>query len=175
MTVERIPCESCGEREATVHFTEIVGNEKRETHLCEECHHRKALPIQATVTLSQLLGSLLSQVQEADPGEYGALACQACGLTYADFRNTGRFGCPRDYEAFRKPLMGILDRIQDDVRHVGKVPPSAGEALARHNELLKLRRELERAVLREDYEKAKELRDRVARFSKAPHEEGQNN
>ena len=175
MTVERIQCESCGEREATVHFTEIVGTEKRETHLCEECHRQKALPIQATVSLAELLGSLLSQVQEAEGGEHAALTCPTCGLSYADFRSTGRLGCAQDYEAFRKPLMGILDRIQNDVRHVGKVPPSADQALARHNELLKLRRELERAVLREDYEKAKELRDRIAAYSGTPDEEGQNN
>ena len=175
MTVERIQCESCGEREATVHFTEIVGNEKRETHLCEECHCQKALPIQATVSLTDLLGTLLSQVQGADVGEYGGLACPACGLTYADFRTTGRLGCSQDYEAFRKPLMPILERIQDDARHVGKVPPSAGAALARHNETLKLRRELERAVLREDYVKAKELRDRIAGLTGKQDEKGQDN
>ena len=35
-------CESCREREATVHYTMIEGSEKKEIHLCEECYRQKA-------------------------------------------------------------------------------------------------------------------------------------
>jgi ATP-dependent Clp protease ATP-binding subunit ClpA len=35
-------CENCREREATVHYTEIEGPEKKEVHLCQECHRQKA-------------------------------------------------------------------------------------------------------------------------------------
>ena len=57
-----------------------------------------------------------------------------------------------------KPL---LERIQHDVQHVGKVPSRAGEMLQRKNELIRLRRDLERAVQREQYEEAARLRDAI--------------
>jgi protein arginine kinase activator len=173
MPVERILCESCGEREATIHFTEIVGNEKKETHLCAECHRQKLLPAQSTVTLTELLTALLNQVQQADLGALKKLACRACGMSYAEFQGSGRLGCPMDYEAFRKPLVEILERIQDDTHHIGRVPASADKALARHNELLRLRRELERAVLQENYEKARELRDEMAHYQGTSDEKDQ--
>lgn len=162
----KVPCESCGEREATVHFTEIVGNEKRVTNLCEECARQKSVLGQTTVSLADLLGALVAQEQSEEQKEFRKLKCPTCGMTYADFCAAGRFGCPQDYEVFRQPLTGLLSHIQDGTRHVGKVPPGAEESLARHNELLRLRRELDRAVLREDYRRAKTLRDRIAAFQR---------
>jgi len=157
------PCDSCGEREATIHFTEIVGNEKRVTNLCEQCAREKAVPIQ-TVSLADLLSSLLEHMKGGEDESFKDLQCEACGLTYPEFQSSGRLGCPRDYQVFRKPLRRVLREIQDGLTHTGKVPPGADEGLARHNELLKLRRELDRAVLREDYERAKVLRDRIAAY-----------
>jgi len=161
------PCESCGEREATVHFTEIVGNEKRVTNLCEECAREKAVPIQS-VSLADLLSTLLSHINGDEDDAFKDLKCDACGMTYPEFRSNGRLGCPRDYQVFRKPLLQVLEQIQDGARHVGKVPPTADEGLARHNELMKLRRELDRAVMREDYQRAKVLRDRIASYQGTP-------
>ena len=163
-------CESCNDRDATIHFTEIVGSVKREINLCEECARQKALPIQSVVSLSELLGTLLSHVQQSDLGELKDVKCSTCGSSFADFRSSGRLGCPQDYEVFRKPLVDILVRIQDGPRHIGKAPPSAGEALMKHNELVRLRRELEHAVIREEYEKARDLRDRIASLTRKPGE-----
>lgn len=165
-------CESCNDREATVHFTEIIGNEKKEVHLCEECARHKELPIQASVSLADILTGLLHKSEEGELKEMKKLVCKTCGTSYAEFQSTGRLGCPDDYEAFRKPLSRLLERIQESSSHVGKVPASAGETLARHNELLRLRRELDRAVLREDYEKAKELRDRIADYTRSGNDDG---
>ena len=32
-------CENCGEREAVVHVTKIINNEKHEYNLCKTCAH----------------------------------------------------------------------------------------------------------------------------------------
>ena len=35
--------------------------------------------------------------------------CEACGISYLEFRNQGRFGCPNDYDAFVR----IMDKDGD--------------------------------------------------------------
>jgi len=160
-------CEECGEREATVHFTEIVENEKREMHLCEECARGKSVPLHKAISLTDLLAHLLKQVTAKELGELAGINCPSCGISYAEFRASGRLGCPHDYLIFRKPLTELLEKIQHDVRHVGKVPPEAGRDLARQNELVRLRRELERAAQREEYEVAAKLRDRIVELTRS--------
>ncbi len=172
MCADHMKCESCNERDATVHFTEIMGNQKKEVHLCEECARQKELPIQASVSLADILTGLLQKSQAGELKEMKKLLCKSCGASYAEFQSSGRLGCPDDYEVFKKPLSRLLERIQEGGKHVGKVPASAGETLVRHNELLRLRRELDRAVLREDYEKAKELRDHIAEFTRTGQDDG---
>ena len=34
-------CEECQKREATVHYTKVVNNQKTEYHLCEQCAREK--------------------------------------------------------------------------------------------------------------------------------------
>jgi protein arginine kinase activator len=159
-------CEECGENEATVHFTEIEGEEKREINLCEGCARNKSIPSKA-ISLADILSNLLSQVSAKEMGEMSNIACPNCGITYSEFRAAGRFGCPTDYEVFRKGLSGLIEKIQHDTRHVGKVPPQAGKVLVQQNELIRLRHELERAAQAEEFEKAAQLRDRIAEISRS--------
>jgi protein arginine kinase activator len=153
-------CENCDEREATVHYTEIEGAEKKEIHLCEECYRQKAAPVQKVVDFAELLKGLLHGALK----EHGAAAqaiCPTCGISLAEFRASGRFGCPNDYQVFQEAIRPLLEKIQHSARHVGSVPSRAGTGLQRENELIRLRRALERAVQREEYEEAARLRDRI--------------
>ena len=157
-------CENCDEHEATVHYTEIDNGEKKEIHLCEECYRQKFTPLKKMVDFSEVLQNLLSgSVQEQAPAA-GAI-CPTCGISIAEFRAAGRFGCANDYKVFEGPLAPLLERIQHDTRHVGKVPHRAGAELEKENELIRLRRDLERAVQREEYEEAARLRDEIRGLS----------
>jgi len=157
-------CENCGEREATVHYTEIEDGEKKEIHLCDECYREKLAPVQKMVDFTQVLQKLL-QGAIRDHTAVGGAICPSCGMSLAEFRASGRFGCPNDYKVFSDQLKPLLEKIQHDVRHVGKVPVHAGEELREKNELVRLRRELERAVQREEYERAAQVRDEIRKLS----------
>ena len=157
-------CEECNEREATVHYTEIESNEKREIHLCEECYRHKLTPIQKMQDFTEVLQNLLQGALREQSPSAGPI-CPSCGISIAEFRGSGRFGCPNDYHVFGESLNALLERIQHGVRHVGKVPSHAGDQLKRENELIRLRRELERAVQREEYEEAAQLRDAVRKLA----------
>ena len=116
--------------------------------------------------MSDILHSLLTHLGGKEIEEMANTKCGSCGLSYAEFRSTGRLGCPRDYEVFDKALSGLLERIHHGTKHIGKVPAGAGEDLIREHEVLRLRQELERAVQREEYEKAAEYRDKIAELSR---------
>ena len=159
-------CENCGENEATVHLTDITDNEKVEKNLCEDCARQQPLAsVQKTMNIAGMLQKLLQQkVAEEMPGG-ATVACPVCGMSYLEFRSSLRLGCPNDYHVFHGGLTPILKRIQDGERHCGKVPTRVDQDVHRQNELIRMRRDLERAVQREDYESAAKLRDRIGQLS----------
>jgi protein arginine kinase activator len=69
-----------------------------------------------------------------------------------DLRKSGRVGCARCYEVFRKQLLPLLKRIHGSSVHEQR---GADPALGR------LREELRRAIEAEDFEQAARLRDRI--------------
>ena len=101
--------------------------------------------------------------QEADRQRPGSLrepspadkqVCPVCQVTFLEFRNSGRLGCPYDYEVFRDELMPLLENIHGETRHSGKVPRRAPRNTQQQTTLIQLRNELKRAVAAEDYEVA---------------------
>lgn len=156
-------CENCGSTDAVVHLTQIVNNQMSTHHLCEKCAAEKGLesaPDLSNLPLMEVIGQLTDQVQ--DNPNLGGVECSFCGLTFADFRRTGRLGCPHCYETYGSQLPRLLQKIHGGARHVGKVylppDPTASEMEKR---LEGLRRKLDRAVQSEDFERAAELRDEI--------------
>lgn len=150
-------CQSCQKNPATIHLTEIVKGKKREAHYCEECAQKEGID---TSTPQSLLSSLADPAKQVG-GEEREVTCPRCGLKYSEFRRRGRLGCGDCYRAFREGLTPLLERIHGNVQHVGRIPQQAGEHLKAERELIELKRELTRAVQREEYERAAELRDRI--------------
>jgi len=98
------------------------------------------------------------------------LKCNNCGLIYKEFFDTGLLGCSECYGAFREPLSALLLNIHGTDLHVGKLPLGTSAAQAAVGaavlvtdieKLLHWKRELGKAVLREDYEYAAALRDKI--------------
>ena len=157
-------CDNCGSSDAVVHLTQIVNNEMTTCDLCEKCAAAKGLET-TPEPVNFPLTDFLAQMGEEGPGvdvRGASEACPFCGLTFGDFRETGRLGCPQCYETFSGHLEGLLRRIHGGTQHVGKVylppDPSASEMEKR---LETLRRRLNRAVDAEDFERAAELRDQI--------------
>jgi len=107
-------CQKCKKHAATVHLTEIINNEKREKHLCEQCAAMEGVtgsvvqePLKGHV--QQIMAKFVMSQPEAK--ETSQLACDECGMTFLQFRNGGLLGCPNDYEVFKTPLMGLLEKL----------------------------------------------------------------
>jgi protein arginine kinase activator len=153
-----------------------------ERHLCESCAREQGLVAGAPTPVAELLQKIATAGVAAPVARPSA--CPECGTTFAEFKQSGRLGCPACYGAFEQQLAPILNRAhQGATHHVGKVPARllrhAGDssdvraaavamaaAEARAEEIRRVRGELERAVKSEAYEKAAQLRDRLRKLQK---------
>ena len=159
-------CDGC-KKPATVHLTEISGGKKIEKHYCETCPKLNGEAITASkghTPINELLSNFVLAHSGSSPKE-GTSTCESCGITWADFKQSGLLGCEHDYAAFEKELTGIIQRAHEGAtHHVGKVPVRrAGGAIVsrKRGNLAKLRKELAGAIEKEDYERAASLRDQI--------------
>ena len=157
-------CENCGEREASVHFTQIRNNRKMEMHLCKECAKSKGFhnPLEdVPFPLAEFLTSMVQRSTTAsDP--IARLVCAECGMRFVDFSRVGRFGCGQCYTAFRAPLEDLFRKVHGATRHRGRSPDTATEVRESTVEAeVRIKEDLRRAIEREDFELAAELRDRL--------------
>lgn len=160
-------CESCHQNLATVHLTEIVQKYKKETHLCEECARTKGVPYKTPFSVKELLGAA-GDKKEAEAPVVAALPagelaepCPSCGLSFSEFRASGRLGCQNDYDHFKRGLLPLLEKIHGAVQHTGRIPARVGDRVERQRLVAALQRDLGQAVEREEYERAAELRDKI--------------
>ena len=149
---------------ATVHLTEIKGGKKIEKHLCEQCAaQNEGLPVKSHMPINELLTNFV-MAHSGLQKETGT-GCESCGITWAEFRQNGLLGCANDYTVFEKDLTPLLQRAHDNAtHHLGKVPArrgGTGVPVKRQVDLARLRKELQRAVEAEDYERAAKLRDQI--------------
>jgi protein arginine kinase activator len=158
-----LACQACKKRPATVHLTDITqSGEMQERHLCDECAQEEGLTPKApaNVPLNAMLAGLI--MDKAAIQQLAELKCPKCGLTFVEFRNAGLLGCPGDYDAFEKALVPLIERAHENAsHHIGKVPQRLAVPRSSESDLIRLRRELARAVDDEQYEVAAKLRDRI--------------
>jgi protein arginine kinase activator len=152
-------CDICKENEATVHFSQVVGDKVRKIDICETCAKAKGLTDPSSISV---LGDMLGEFAgEQMPPEAESLRCPACGFTLASFKKTGRLGCGACYETFEGGLKSLLKAMHKGERHIGKVPAKAAAARDMGEQVRELEKELQRAITDERYEHAALIRDKI--------------
>ena len=159
-------CQVCKKREANVHFKEIIGGEVRELHLCDICAKEKGLgeSFFPNFSLPELMLGL-TELEVPLSLEKGA-ECSGCGLSYEDIRKKGKLGCSLCYQNFREYLDPLLEKIHGKVYHSGKTPKKGKRKDRLDRKVYELRKKLEEAVRKEEYEKAAEFRDELRELEK---------
>lgn len=178
----------------------IRGGKSVERHLCERCARQSSLAPSVppgTSAASAIIAQAIVESGAPDAERGGPVACPACGLALSQFRNEGTLGCPGCYDAFAHKLNSLLERAHEGgTHHTGKVPKrlarerdprragdgggSGGAGASpqqivigleeRKRRIASIQKQLEDAVLAEQYERAAELRDELRRL--APGDEG---
>jgi protein arginine kinase activator len=163
-------CSICKEKTATVHLTQIVGDKMQKLDLCEDCAKAKGINDPTSFGLADLdlvLG--LGASQEIEQAAGGVeLKCPRCGFTQADFKKSGRLGCPECYRTFAEGLGTLLKAMHKGTRHTGKAPEALRQSRDLSDRLKTLQSKLAKAVKDEDFEEAAILRDEIKRASERP-------
>ncbi len=159
-------CEECRKNHAAVFLKLAVNNKVREMHLCPACAARKGMGFgleTGAFNISDIVGNMSGYFKDFLPPERKTLRCGGCGLKYAEFKESGRLGCPQCYASFEPQLTELMTRIHGSSLHAGR-GYAGGPALrlskaeaARRLEELRVR--LKEAVAKEDFEGAARLRD----------------
>ncbi len=159
-------CQQCGQREAVVRLTHVVGGEVKNMHLCERCAAEKGVETGEAVAKTPLgtflaaMGKGVTSQLPVAAGETGS--CAGCGANLQDFRDSGRLGCSTCYEMFETPLRELLRRLHGSTFHTGERYVAAGAGEEEPAQLAaRLREQLRLAVETENFELAAELRDRL--------------
>ncbi len=163
-------CQECHKREAQVHLTKIVNNEKTTLALCRECADAHGfnsplsnVPFPLAEILKGMAGNI-GNVMNSATGE--TLTCPKCNLTFEEFTRQGRFGCGECYKAFRVRLEPIMRKIHGATLHRGTGPlenktNESGGAVIPVKEEERLEAKLRQAIENEEFEKAAEIRDKL--------------
>jgi len=137
-------------------------------HLCEECAVRYqpqwVLGLEPFSIHKFLVGILEYEPGSEDKKDLGARRlsqCEACGMTYHQFQQVGKMGCDECYRFFSPMLQPLLRKVHGGLDHLGKVPQRAGGKIRHKQELARLRLELQKHIVQEEYEQAATVRDRI--------------
>lgn len=162
-------CDLC-DKEAVVHLTQVVNGEMKEVHLCEEHATEQGIDIHSPISITDILMGLGESKQGIEHGL--SPSCPRCGLAREEFRKTGRLGCSECYKTFMAELAVAIKAMHHSTQHVGKIPAREGVQTRIKSQIARLQKELDAAVVREDFEKAAALRDQINEARAQAEEEG---
>lgn len=156
-------CQICGVREATIKFTQIINQKKKEMHICEVCAEEKGYT-NPLASFPKILGGLIlgimGELPTADKREHLELKCDYCQLSWNEFQDKGLLGCGHCYDSFIEPLKALLRKTHGSNKHIGDRPADQRTS-GSVDELDRLHKELKRAIKAENYESAAKLRDQI--------------
>lgn len=156
-------CEICGIREATIKFTQIINQNKKEMRLCKVCAEEKGFtnPLAGfPEILGGLILGLIGELPAATREAHSSLKCHHCQLSWSEFRDKGLLGCSQCYDSFSVPMKSLLRKVHGSNKHIGNRPADkrlTGTVV----ELDRLRVELNRAIKAENFEHAASIRDKI--------------
>lgn len=163
-------CQKC-EKPATFHITELTEDDGvLALHYCADCaelylkspeeDNDLALNAGTELTKHLKIGQTAEELQRLDQKK-----CPVCEMMFYEFRESGRLGCPHDYEYFAEELDPLIVKIHGDGIHKGKRPQRDDNCAEKQTEMIRLRREMKEAIDREDYEMASRIRDQIRKLN----------
>lgn len=177
-------CDICKANEATIHIQEIINNNIKTIHICENCAKMYGFK-NDIMDIGFNLFNIFSQLSKEEAGkeqktqkpvelskkhqniidEENKLICPQCNITYDEILETGKFGCGYCYTAFNEQIKPIIRRIHGTIFHKGKVPIKFKKQIKIVRDLKGLNNRLKSAIKKEEYEKAAILRDKIKQLS----------
>jgi len=172
-------CSRCHHNEASVYIEQNINGEISSAHLCSECVPPQNMNIGAGISPNQAFQAIHSFWfgPEGSPKTYKnqreqAKFCDACSLSFSDFKKTSMLGCAACYKSFEPELFGVFNKVQPGIRHTGKIPKVMRELFMKDRELANLEQELSGFIASEEYEEAAKIRDKIRQLRSEKPKEG---
>ncbi len=155
-------CECCHKKDATIHLTQVIDGEVKKLNLCQECALENGIDLNSPISITDVLLGLGVQPQSTGPAatEFD-LSCSRCQMTRAEFKKCARLGCPECYNAFMGELSALTKAMHHSSQHVGKIPARQGNEARITAQIAALKKDIETAIAKEQYEVAANLRDKI--------------
>ena len=153
-------CDVCKENQATIRLITDVNGQRTERHLCPSCVSKQKLLFR-TEGISNILSAFLQSNTGKRMQKAADLRCAGCGMRFADVTRLGKVGCAQCYQAFAGQLKPLLSRMHGNAQHIGRIPNNANITMKTQRRIEQIRREMDMAVVLEDFELAAELRDEI--------------
>jgi protein arginine kinase activator len=163
-------CEICGARKAVIHIQQVIGKERVDLHLCEECALERGIgggtgeSDHLELSISNMLNGL---VDIRDMKEKKNAVCPQCGSNWDAIRKREKIGCAECYSTFSREIHFLLEKMGAQPSHRGKLPKGLNTYKTFLIDVVKLKEGLKDALKREDYEKAARIRDRIQDLEKS--------
>ncbi len=188
-------CDKCGKNEATVFVKQVINNKETTQHLCRDCA-REIMDI-GDFSLDKFFNDFhhsyfgtsphMPLGSSWDSSAEQVIHCPVCGMSYRDFRKSGRLGCSECYTTFADRLLPTVQSIHGKDHHVGKVKdgscshcdqpterPAGGKQEAQYYEKLALQKQLQELIRAEKFEEAAKVRDEIKAIEESlNHQNGQ--
>lgn len=160
-------CQICKKNEANCYYKTNENGHITEKHLCSECAKKSGADLGFSLPFfsqglyeNGLFGNLLGSVLEKTPEKAQDSICSFCGMRLSEIFSGGKLGCANCYKEFKGALSKSMKKLHGDCVHTGKAPYES-EGAKKEKEIDRLRSEMEKAVLSQEYERAAELRDKI--------------
>jgi len=160
-------CDVCKKNPAKLHITQIVSDKKFSLHICPACANEKGITgpsINTSFSVEQFLTGAPAGEAAQRVDDDAQKTCPSCGLSYNAFKESGRLGCSRCYDTFSVQLKPLIQKMQKEMKHLGKIPDKGNERLILKRDISELRLQLKDAVSQEHFEMAAQLRDQIRRL-----------
>ena len=158
-------CQSCKKNDATVHYTEVINNNVKKTHLCESCAKQKGMDIELPFSFGDIIKAISEGIEGLEHIETkqftGVTSCPECGLEIQELIKQGKMGCAQCYEAFEEVLADIIKNVQKSPNHKGKIPKFLPPTFNYKKKIKKLEEKLQGAINEERYEDCVSFRDEI--------------
>jgi len=170
-------CQFCKKNAATVHYTEVINNNVKKTHLCESCAKQKGMDMELPFSFGDIIKAISKEIGGIEGLEgighieakqfSGETTCPECGLKILDLIKQGKLGCSQCYETFDEVLMDIIQNVQKSPNHKGKTPKVIPKTLNYKRRIKKLEANLRNAINEERYEDCVTFRDEINTLKEA--------
>ncbi|MBQ2601314.1 MAG: UvrB/UvrC motif-containing protein [Treponema sp.] len=154
-------CDFCHEREAAIYMEKVCGDgTAKKINICMECALKRGISSDPK-SIEASIGSLFKELAMATKRLQAdnSRVCPVCGTAVAEFRRTGKVGCPECYAIFKADIRKYLERKGISGTYTGSLPERLSTVHSVLNDRMILQTKLEQAIAAEDYEKAAMYRD----------------